>query len=408
MELARAPGALLTRTSPERHAVTEPLAYPHFTDEDLQFRESARRFAQEKLAPFIDRLPEAALSRAVLLDLLRLVRPFGILGASVPAREGGDELTFTQLGFLYELFPPEVAMIASTSDLNAFRLVEADEALRRRYLPGILAGETLVASAISEPDAGSDISAIRTRAVDNGSHFVVNGQKVWSSAGDVADILVAAVSFGKDARGRSIVGRLLVDKRESTVTTRVLPMLGLRRHAMAEIFFEDCVVPKANLIGAPGDGDKALGRSWLSHRVYIGLIAVNLAQQALDRSLAHAKLRAQFGRPIGANQLIQSMLVDMSVAVETSRFLCYRALHALDRGQESRYASSIAKLQATEAAVKVTSQAIQIHGAAGLSTEVGLEKLHRDARMLTIPDGTSEIQRLIAGRELVGINAIRG
>lgn len=383
--------------------------FPHFSEEDLLFRESAHRFSTEKLKPFIDGMPDAPMSKPDLLRVLQMVRPFGMLGGRVPAKEGGDELSFTQLGILYEAFPPDVSMMASTNDLNAFRIMEGgSEELRQRYLQRMLSGEIVAASAISEPNAGSDVSSIRTRAVLEGDHYIVNGQKVWSSAGDVADILIVAVSCGKDSRGRSITGRLIVDKSESTVKTRVLPMLGLKRHALCEVFFEDCVVPKANMIGTPGDGDKALSLSWLSHRVYVGLIAVHIAQEALERSIEYAKLRVQFGRPIGANQLIQSMLVDMSIAVETSRFLCYRALHLLDQGVQSRYASSVAKLHATEAAVKVASQAVQIHGASGLSEETGVEKLLRDARMLCIPDGTSEIQRLIAGRELLGINAIRG
>jgi acyl-CoA dehydrogenase len=383
--------------------------FPHFSEEDLQLRESVRRFSAEKLTPFLATLPDEPISKPDMLRLFQLVRPFGMLGGRVSAKDGGDELTFTQMGILYEAFPAEVSMIASTSDLNAFRIAQGDnEDLRRRYLPGILSGEIVAASAISEPNAGSDISGIRTRAVLDGDQYVVNGQKVWSSAGDAADVLIAAVSCGKDDRGRSLVGRLLIDKRESEVRTRLLPMLGLRRHGMCEIFFDSCKVPKGNMIGTPGDGDKALSASWLSHRVYIGLIAVHIAQEALDLALEYAKLRVQFGRPIGANQLIQSTLVDMSVAVETSRYLCYRALHLLDQGIDSRYASSVSKMHATEAAVKVTSQAVQIHGASGLSAEGGIEKLYRDARMLTIPDGTTEIQRLIAGRELLGINAIRG
>jgi alkylation response protein AidB-like acyl-CoA dehydrogenase len=385
------------------------LDFPRFSEEDLMLKETVRRFTAEKLRPLLDTMPDSAIGKPNLLRLLQMMKPFGILGARIPEKHGGDELTFVQLGILYETLPAEAAMIASTNALNASRILNGGSPeLCQRYLPGLLSGEIIAASAISEPNAGSDISSMRTRAELDGDHYVINGQKVWSSAGDAADVLVVAVSCGKDARGRAIIGRLLVDKREARVTTRALPMLGLKRHGMAEVIFEDCIVPKGNMIGVPGDGEQALALSWLSHRVCIGLIALNIAQEALTKSLDYAKLRVQFGRAIGASQLIQSKLVDMSIAVETSRYLCYRALYQLDQGVQSRYASSVAKLQATETAVKVTSEAIQIHGASGLSTELGLEKLHRDARMLTIPDGTSEIQRLIAGRELLGINAIRG
>ena len=383
--------------------------FPRFSEEDLMLRETVRRFTAEKLRPYLDTLPDAAVDKPNLLRLMQMMKPFGILGAKIPEAHGGDELTNVQLGILYETLPAEAAMIASTNSLNAARILNGgSKELCERYLPGILSGEVIVASAISEPNAGSDISSMRTRAELEGDNYIVNGQKVWSSGGDVADLLVVAVSCGKDARGRAIIGRLLVDKSQSKAETRILPMHGLKRHGMAEVNFDNCVVPKGHMIGEPGDGEQALALSWLTHRVCIGLIALSIAQEALTKSIEYAKLRVQFGRPIGASQIIQSKLGDMSVAVETSRYLCYRALYQLDQGIESRYASSVAKLQATETAVKVTSEAIQIHGASGLSTEMGLEKLARDARMLTIPDGTSEIQRLIAGRELVGINAIRG
>jgi alkylation response protein AidB-like acyl-CoA dehydrogenase len=185
-------------------------------------------------------------------------------------------------------------------------------------------------------------------------------------------------------------------------------MLGLRRHHMAEVTFDGCPVPAGHLVGEPGEGAGVYALSWLSQRPCIGLIAVHLAREALARALDHARERTQFGRPIGAFQLVQSMLVEMSTLVDTSRYLCYRALHLLDAGQPARYESSVAKAYATEAAVKVTNMAMQVHGALGLSVELGLEKMFRDARMLTIPDGTTQIQQLIAGRELLGLNAIRG
>lgn len=388
--------------------MADELVFPSFSDDDITLRRTAEQFTVNVLRPMLEKLPESDFTRESVLEILGAIKPFGLLGGRIPEEEGGDGLTMTQMGILYEVFPPEIAMAGCAADINSFRLFNGgSKELRKRYLPEIVNGRLLVASAISEPDAGSDISNIRTRALLDGDYYVVNGQKVWSSGGENADIFIVAASFGEDERGRSIIGRLLVDRRESEVTTRPLDMLGLARHGMAEVFFDNCRVPVTNLVGDPGDGEAALAESWLAQRVFVGLVAVNLAQEALDRSIEYAKYRTQFGKPIGARQLIQEMLVDMAIQIDSARYLCYKALALIDSGEPSRFASSAAKLAATRAAVDVTTKAMQIHGASGLSVEVGIEKLHRDAQMLIVPDGTAQVQTLIAGRELVGMSAIR-
>ena len=257
------------------------------------------------------------------------------------------------------------------------------------------------------PEAGSDVSNISTRAERDGDEYIVNGQKVWSSHCTIADVLLTAVSLGTDERGRTIVGRLLIDRTQSSFATRDLELLGLKRHHLGEVVFQDCRVPARNLIGEGQDGLKALTASWLSQRALLGLMAVHLARKAYDASVTYAKERRQFGKPIGSFQLVQSMIVEMATLIETSRYLCYRALYALDQGQEARLESSMAKFHATETAAKVTAMAIRVHGTYGLSTEYPLEQYFRDAQMLTMPDGTNEIQKLMIGREILGINAIR-
>lgn len=380
-----------------------------FSDDEELLRRTARDYCKAKLEPFLARYPDEPLPREAVLELFGMIRPFGMLSGRLPREAGGEELTHVQLGILYEEFPAEVSMAASTNDLVAFRLYHGgSEELKSRYLSRLAEGSIIGASAISEPDAGSDISNISTRAEPVAGGYAITGTKLWSSGAMVSDILLVAAAVGRDDRGRSLIGRLIVDRAESEVSVRELDMLGLRRHGMGEVFFDGCRVPAGNMIGQPGDGADLLSQSWLSQRAYIGLIAVHIAQQALDASIRYATARHQFGRAIGSFQLVQEMIVDMAILTDTSRYLCYRALHLLDTGQPSRFASSVAKAHATEAAVKVTSMAIQVHGSMGLSREEGLEKLFRDARMLPIPDGTTQIQKLIAGRELLGVSAIRG
>ncbi|WP_051793016.1 acyl-CoA dehydrogenase family protein [Amycolatopsis jejuensis] len=380
-----------------------------FDDEEELLRTTAREFTEKELQPYLDALPDAPMPRETVQRIMRMVAPLGILSARLPSEAGGAGMSYVQLGILYEELPAEVAMDASGNDLALFRLHHGCTAeVRDRYVEGLASGRLLAGSAISEPGAGSDLSSISTKARREDDHYVVTGTKIWSSQAAVADVLLVAASFGTDERGRARIGRLLVDRTQSPFTIRPTEMIGLRRHHMAEVTFDDCVVPGTHLVGEPGEGTEVYALSWLSHRPCIGLIAVHLAREALARSLAHARQRTQFGRPIGSFQLVQHLLVEMSTLVDTSRYLCYRALHLLDAGKPARYESAVAKAYATEAAVKVTSMAMQVHGAMGLSVELGVEKLFRDARMLTIPDGTTQIQQLIAGRELLGLSAVRG
>jgi alkylation response protein AidB-like acyl-CoA dehydrogenase len=381
-------------------------------DEQVLLKRTAEDFSRNELEPFLARFPEAPLPRDAVFELMRMVKPFGILSARLPRDAGGTQMPHVALGLLYEAFPAEVSLGVSSNDVLGLRLHSGGSTeLKERYLPPLIEGEIMAGSCISEPDAGSDITSIGTRATSiDGDRMVVNGSKVWSSHASIADVLLVAVSGGKDKRGRSIVSRLLVDTREtdpSSIITRDLEMIGLKRHHLCEVTFVDCVVPRDNLVGDEGDGVKMFTLSWLSQRAVLGLIAVHLAQEALTLCIDYVKQRRQFGRAIGTFQLIQAHVVDMATLVETARYLCYKALYLLDQGRAARLESSMAKFYATEAAVKVTNLAIQVHGAIGLSCEHRLEKLLRDARMLTVPDGTTEIQKLMVGREILGLNAIR-
>lgn len=377
-----------------------------FDGEQALLQATARDFAVRELEPFLARHPDEPLPRDSVLELLRMVKPFGMLSARVPDHLGGAGMDAVSLGILYEEFPPDVSLTASANDIIGLRLLDGGSPeLVDRYLPRLIEGEIMAGSSISEPDAGSDVTSITTRAEAVGDSYVVDGRKVWSSHCTIADILLAAVRLGTDDRGRAVVGRLLIDREQSRFETRDLELMGLRRHHLGEVVFDGCRVPAGNLIGEGGLA--SLTASWLTQRTLLGLMAVHLARKAYDASVAYARERRQFGKPIGAFQLVQSMIVEMATLIDTSRYLCYRALDLLDRGVEARLESSMAKYYATEAAVKVTSLAIQVHGAYGLSTEYPLEQYFRDARMLTMPDGTTEIQKLMVGREILGISAIR-
>lgn len=224
----------------------------------------------------------------------------------------------------------------------------------------------------------------------DGDRYVLNGTKLWTSNGQIVDVVLVIASLGRDAAGRNLITGILVDRAESPFQSREVPTVGLQQGHLAELHFRDCRVPLENLLGEPGHAHAALTFTWLASRATVGLVAVHLAQRALDASVAYARERVQFGKPIGSFQLVQAMLAEMAL---------------LDRGVWCHRESSMAKAYATEAAVRVTNLAIQLHGAYGLTREFPLERWARDARMLTIPDGTTQIHQLIIGRELLGLRA---
>ena len=377
------------------------------TDTERMLAETARRVVARDVEPVLAaHPPDCALPKPVMLDLYRAVAGLGYTGARIPETEGGSGLSHVMLGLLNESLPPVLGFSLLGHESTAKRIhMGGTPEQQRRFLPDLLAGRKLAGTAASEPNVGSDPRGIETTATPDGDHYILNGTKLWISNGPIIDTTMVVASLGRDAAGRNLITRFIVDREESPFESRAIPTVGLQQGPLGELHFRDCRVPKANLLGEPGDAHRSLTFTWLANRPNIGLFGVHLMQKALEASIAYAKQRMQFGQPIARFQLVQEMLAEMSALIDASRLLCYRALALLDRGAWCHRESSIAKMFSTEAAVRVTNLAIQIHGAYGLSTEFPLERWARDARMLTIPDGTTQIHQLIIGRELVGLRA---
>ncbi len=376
-------------------------------DAERMLQDTARRAVEREIEPVLRaHPPDRPLPKAAMLGLYRVAADLGYHGARVPEAEGGSGLSHVMLGILNETLPPVLAMslVGHESTIKRIQLGGTPEQ-KARFLPDLLAGRKIAGTATSEPNVGSDPRGVETAAVPDGDYYVLNGTKLWTTNGSILDTVVVVASLGKGPDGRNLITRFIVDREESPFESREVPAIGLSQGHLGELVFRDCRVPKANLLGEPGDAHKALTFTWLANRPGLGLIGVHLAQRALDASIAHARERVQFGKPIGSFQLIQEMLAEMSTLTDASRLLCYRALTLLDRGVWCHRESSMAKAYATEAAVKVTNMAIQIHGSYGLTKAFPLEQWARDARMITLPDGTTQIQQLIVGRELVGIRA---
>ena len=371
--------------------------------EQRLIRETVAAIARENFAAGAAR---ADRDRAPPVANLKVLADNGFLGLTVPEAYGGPGLGLTELVIVIEEVAracPNTAILLSSTDGATPRVIQhiGTEAMKRKYLPRFVKGELLAAWSMSEADAGSDLAALKTRAIADGDHFVVNGSKMWCSAAQVAELFLVLVRVG-DAPGLGGIGGVLVERGTPGFSVgKHLDLIGLRGTGMAELVFSDCRIPRENLIVPPG-GMKDLLAVFDADRIAGNPpISLGLATEALARSTQYLKERRQFGKPLGDFQGLQWKLADMAIQVEAARALLYRAAQRVDAGQSHMMDASIAKTFANEVAIRVTDEAIQLHGAYGLSEEFGLERLYRDARGLAIGYGTTQIHRNMIARELL-------
>jgi len=380
-------------------------------EEQKILKKTAREFMEREIAPIADEYDRKyhPLPREIAVELLKKLASLGYVGATLPPEYGGQNLDMISYAILGEELARaylSLGMIALIQDGGVLPILcqHGTAEQKAKYISQIQSLEKITCFCLTEPDVGSGARDIKTTAVLDGDYYIVNGTKTWITNGGIADLAVIFVSTdrSKGARGISC---LLVDKAESPFTTRELPKLGCRSCPTSELNFEDCRVPRSNLIGTPGSAYLLALSELCKLRVAVAIGAVGLAQASIDAAIKYAQERKQFGRPIGSFQLIQEMIVDMAMMTEAARLLCYQAYYLIGKGEICFKEASMAKAYSTEMAVQVTSKAIQVHGAYGISEEYPVERYFRDARTLTFPDGATQIQKLIIGRDMLGISA---
>jgi alkylation response protein AidB-like acyl-CoA dehydrogenase len=274
------------------------------------------------------------------------------------------------------------------------------EEQKQRFLPHAARGEKIFAFALTETGAGSDAASIKTRAVRDGDSYVINGTKMFISNYIFADCITVAVVTDPE-KGKKGISLIVVEKGAPGLSYgKKIEKIGNRATQTGELIFEDCRVPAANLIGTEGAGFKIIMQTLDEARITLGAKALGIAQAAFDESVRYAKERVQFGQPIGKFQMIQSKLAWMAAELEAARLMIHKAAWMKDRGLPYSQQSAMAKLYATEMAVRVTGEAMQIHGGYGYTLEFPVQRHFRDAKLLTIGEGTSEIQQLIIARQL--------
>jgi alkylation response protein AidB-like acyl-CoA dehydrogenase len=373
--------------------------------DQIALRDSIRRFMKKEVAPIVAKHDA---DKTFPPELLAQLGQFGYLGGILPESVGGLGLDYTTWGMMFEeagYHWLSLRTLINTTNIPMILLAgHANAEQRERFLDPLFKGQRTVFSAITEPNVGSNIAGIQTRADLKGDHYVLNGRKLWITNGAAGDFgVVVARTYSDECEGK--LSLFLLEHAVSPYDRRPVDTMVLRSTGTAELGFTDVKVPRENLLGNEGEALKIVLSGLDVGRLHIAMGAVGAAQHALDLSTEYAKTRQQFGRPIGSFQLIQKHIVDMTMRVSAARALSYQAAGALQKGS-ARMECSIAKLYATEAAHEVANMALQVHGGQGYAAGYPIERIFRDTRGGMIPEGTTEIQTLIIGREILGISAL--
>ena len=377
------------------------------TEEQEMVRRMARDFAQREVAPIAAEMDEKG---EVPFENIKKMGRLGLLGLTAPEEYGGGGAdTVSYVVALEEIAKAcastAVVMAVQNSLVNYALARFGTEEQKRKFLVPLAQGEKIGAYALTEPEAGSDAAAIKTRAVRDGDEYVINGTKHFITNGGFADIVIlyATVDPSKGYRG---ITAFIVEKGTPGFSAgKEENKMGIRATNTCELIFQDCRVPVANRLGDEGQGFKIALSALDAGRIGIGAQAVGIAQAAYEAALEYAKTRVQFGQPIAQLQAIQWMLADMATRIEAARLLVYKAALAKDEAQKTgaRFSkeAAMAKLFASETAGFVTDCALQIHGGYGYMKDYPLERYYRDARITRIYEGTNEIQRLVIARSIL-------
>ena len=342
-----------------------------------------------------------------MAEIMAQLAEFGLVSGMVSQAHGGLEVDWLTSTMLFEEVAAASADLSVPVLINSFGAQILDRIapahLRDRYLPGLVSGNSFCSIGISEPDVGSNVLEIKTRAKRDGDFYVVTGEKTWISNGIYSDFLICTCRTGDDPR-RGLT-HFLLDRKEHPYEVKNIKKIALNSQSTSQIFLDNVRVPAANMIGNEGEALKNTLSLFERSRVFVAGQGVGLARRALEEATRYAKERRQHGKAIAGHQLIAAMLAEMATGVDAARLLVYRAASMIEAGVPAEMEAAMAKYFATETAVKVARQAVQIHGAAGVSTEFLVEKLAREAIIMSIPEGTTQIQQLIIGRALTGVNA---
>ncbi|MEM3587001.1 MAG: acyl-CoA dehydrogenase [Candidatus Jordarchaeaceae archaeon] len=375
------------------------------TEEQKLIRSTVREFAETVLAPKAREMDEKA---EFPWNEVKKMAEQGYLGAQIPKQYGGSELDSVSYAIMIEEISRVVCGLGLTLQIHNSACAQpiaqfGNENQKKKFLPRLAKGEIIGAFALTEPGAGSDAQSLRTTATPKGDEYILNGSKIFITSGPVAGVaLVFAVTPSADESKRKSISAFLVEKGTPGFSAGTKEdKMGMRAAVNSELIFDECHVPKENLLGKEGDGFKIAMTILDSARIGAAAQAVGLAQAAFDEALKYSQERQQFNRPIAQFQAIQFMLAEMATKIEAARLLTYKAAFLKDRGVRFTKEVAMAKLFSSKICTQVVSNAVQIHGGYGYMKDYPVERYYRDAKALEIYEGTSEVQRMIIAGQMM-------
>lgn len=376
-----------------------------FTENMKMVRDVARGFAEKEIKPVVMKYDE---SQEFPSDIIKKLGELGFMGVIFPPEYGGAGFGYREYVTIIEEISkvdPSIGLsIAAHNSLCSNHLYShGNEEQKRKYLPDLAAGRKIGAWALTEPTSGSDAGAMRTTATKDGDHYILNGSKNFITHGSVGSVTIVMAITDK-AKGKKGISAFIVENNSpGFIVSKKENKLGMRCCDTSALAFDNCRVPKENLLGEEGTGFAQALNILDGGRISIASLSLGIAQGALDASVKYAKERRQFGKPIGDFQAIQWKLSEMATHIEAARLLTYRAAYKKDNGGDVSIESAMAKYYASEIAAQATGEAVQIHGGYGFIKDFPVEKFYRDVKLVTIGEGTSEIQKIVIARDLLDL-----
>jgi len=379
-----------------------------FTEDQQMIRDTARRFAQAEIAPLVhpnehnERFP---------VEIMRKMAPLGLLGGPIATQYGGAGIDSISYALICEEVGKASASVFTSALTVQISLVSqtierwGSEEQKCSLLPKLCSSEIVGAYALTEPDHGSDPAGMETLAVTDGDEWSISGSKMWISNGAVANFVIVFAQTERGAGSRGIGAFLVPTDLPGFSARSIEGKMGLSASNTSALFLDGCRVPRSNMLGKPGEGFKVAMTALDNGRLSTAACAVGVAQGCVDACVAYSTQRQQFGKPIAAHQLVQEMIADMATETDAARLLVLRAADMKDKGTVTPLQMSMAKYYAAECCVRAARNAIQVHGGVGYVSEYPVERYLRDAIALGLYEGTSQIQKLIIGRELTHISA---
>lgn len=375
-------------------------------EEQKMVLESLRKFLDAEIEPAFRAHGEDFIPREKMQRWMQQLSEYGFIKAPHTEEWGGYGMDWLTHLMVFEEVAYTSLDVAIPGFINCvgaemLRQLGSDE-LKRKYLPDLISGDRFISLGISEPDVGSDVAAVKTRAVRDGDHWVINGEKTWISNGEYSDVFICTCKTGEGE-----ISHILIDREEHGYDVTGIKKMALNGQSTAQVFLSDVRVPVTHTLGDLGSGLKNTLKIFEYARCHMAMWGIGVARRAMDESIKYSQERVQHGKPIAGHQLIAEKIASMATHIDAARLLTYRAMDMVQNGLRADKECSMAKWYGTEIAVTATRDAVEIHGGNGVTKEFVVERLAREAIISPIPDGTTEIQKLLISRCLTGIQAFR-